>query len=49
MPLSSTGGHGRGNQQGRIIGDVINHGKHEFWGVPNMHYHQVRRWGLRCT
>jgi Spy/CpxP family protein refolding chaperone len=21
-------------------GDVINHGKHQFWGVPNMHYHQ---------
>ena len=27
---------------GRIVGDVINHGKHEFWGKPNVHYHQVR-------
>ncbi len=27
MTLSSTGGHGRGDQKGRIIGDVINHGK----------------------
>lgn len=40
MSLSNTGGHGRGGQSGKIIGDVINHGKHEFWGVPNMHYHQ---------
>ena len=22
-------------------GDVINHGKHVFWGKPGMHYHQV--------
>jgi hypothetical protein len=22
-------------------GDVINHGKHKFWGVPGVHYHQV--------
>ena len=29
-----------GGQSGRVIGDVINHGKHEFWGRPNMHYHQ---------
>jgi hypothetical protein len=42
MSLSNTGGHGRGDQSGRIIGDVINHGKHQFWGKPNMHYHQVR-------
>ncbi|GBF98933.1 hypothetical protein Rsub_11725 [Raphidocelis subcapitata] len=40
MSLSNTGGHGRGDQKGRIIGDVINHGKHEFWGRPNVHYHQ---------
>jgi len=40
MSLSSTGGHGRGGQEGRIIGDVINHGKHQFWGRANMHYHQ---------
>lgn len=27
-------------EQVYVIGDVINHGKREFWGVPNMHYHQ---------
>lgn len=41
MHLSSTGGHGRGDQSGTVIGDVINHGKRQFWGVPGMHYHQV--------
>jgi len=40
MSVSNTGGHGRGDQRGRIIGDVINHGKHEFWGKQNVHYHQ---------
>ncbi|GFH33012.1 uncharacterized protein HaLaN_32321, partial [Haematococcus lacustris] len=40
MSLSNTGGHGRGDQRGRIIGDVINHGKHAFWGRSNVHYHQ---------
>lgn len=40
MSLSNTGGGGRGSQQGTIIGDVINHGKKQFWGVPNVHYHQ---------
>ena len=40
MTLSNTGGAGRGAQTGSIIGDVINHGKKQFWGVPNMHYHQ---------
>lgn len=29
--VSNTGGHGRGGQGGRIIGDVINHGKHAYW------------------
>ncbi len=33
MAVSNTGGHGRGGQSGRIIGDVINHGKHQFWGA----------------
>jgi hypothetical protein len=28
--VSNTGGHGRGGQGGRIIGDVINHGKHQY-------------------
>jgi ADP-ribosylglycohydrolase len=39
LSLSSTGGAGRGGQQGNIIGDVINHGKKHLWGVPNTHYH----------
>lgn len=34
MSVSNTGGHGRGSQGGRIVGDVINHGKHERWGKP---------------
>ena len=33
MAVSNTGGHGRGGQSGRIVGDVINHGKHQYWGV----------------
>lgn len=76
MSVSNTGGHGRGGQGGRIIGDVsrglfgpavigqrnrigsraccprptahplflpqvINHGKHDRWGLPNVHYHEV--------
>jgi ADP-ribosyl-[dinitrogen reductase] hydrolase len=45
MQLSNTGGAGRGGQQGSIIGDVINHGKKQFWGKPNMHYHQGMRAG----
>ena len=40
MSLSNTGGAGRGGQSASIIGDVINQGKKQFWGVPNMHYHQ---------
>ncbi|KAK3244440.1 hypothetical protein CYMTET_45942 [Cymbomonas tetramitiformis] len=40
MSLSNTGGHGRGGQSGHIIGDVINHGKHEAWGKAGVHYHQ---------
>eukprot|EP00197_Chlamydomonas_leiostraca_P004699 CAMPEP_0202866534 /NCGR_PEP_ID=MMETSP1391-20130828/7852_1 /ASSEMBLY_ACC=CAM_ASM_000867 /TAXON_ID=1034604 /ORGANISM="Chlamydomonas leiostraca, Strain SAG 11-49" /LENGTH=366 /DNA_ID=CAMNT_0049546491 /DNA_START=218 /DNA_END=1318 /DNA_ORIENTATION=+ len=45
MNLSNTGGHGRGGQEGRVIGDVINHGKHQFWGKPGMHYHQGMKAG----
>lgn len=45
MSLSNTGGHGRGGQQGRIIGDIINHGKHDFWGKSGMHYHQGMKAG----
>lgn len=39
MSVSSTGGHGRGDQSGDIIGSVILHGKKEFWGKPRVHYH----------
>lgn len=45
MSVSNTGGHGRGGQEGRIIGDVINHGKHEFWGKRGVHYHQGMKAG----
>ncbi|EFN58988.1 hypothetical protein CHLNCDRAFT_137616 [Chlorella variabilis] len=40
MSVSNTGGHGRGGQGGRIIGDVINHGKHDRWGKSGVHYHE---------
>ena len=40
LNLSNTGGGGRGSDQGSIIGDVINHGKKEYWGRGlNNHYH----------
>ena len=26
-------------------GDIINHGKHEFWGKSNVHYHQGMKAG----
>lgn len=40
MNLSSTGGGGRGNDKGEIIGSVINHGKKKYWGRGlNFHYH----------
>jgi hypothetical protein len=45
MSVSNTGGHGRGGQGGRIIGDVINHGKHDLWGKPNVHYHHGMKVG----
>eukprot|EP00490_Sorites_sp_Unknown_P003572 CAMPEP_0114658364 /NCGR_PEP_ID=MMETSP0191-20121206/15618_1 /TAXON_ID=126664 /ORGANISM="Sorites sp." /LENGTH=109 /DNA_ID=CAMNT_0001880201 /DNA_START=39 /DNA_END=365 /DNA_ORIENTATION=+ len=31
MNLSDTGGGGRGNDKGTIIGDIINHGKKKYW------------------
>ena len=34
LSVYNTGGHGRGGQAGRIVGDVINHGKHDRWGKP---------------
>ena len=40
MNLSNTGGGGRGSDQGSIIGDVINHGKKQYWvRGGNNHYH----------
>ena len=46
MNLSSTGGkHGRGDQSSNIVGQVILHGKKEFWGVHQMHYHQGMKAG----
>ncbi|KAG2447158.1 hypothetical protein HYH02_007904 [Chlamydomonas schloesseri] len=45
MSVSNTGGHGRGGQSGRIVGDVINHGKHDFWGKSGVHYHQGMKAG----
>jgi len=41
MNLSNTGGGGRGSDKGSIIGDVINHGKKEYWirgGDYNYHH-----------
>jgi len=40
LNLSNTGGGGRGSDQGSIIGDVINHGKKQYWlKGGNYHYH----------
>lgn len=40
LNLSNTGGGGRGSDQGSIIGDVINHGKKQYWlRGGNFHYH----------
>ena len=40
MNLSNTGGGGRGAFTGSIIGDVINHGKKQYWvRGANFHYH----------
>lgn len=40
MNLSSTGGAGRGSDQGNIVGDVILHGKKKYWiKGQNNHYH----------
>lgn len=39
LNLSNTGGAGRGGKEGNIIGDVINHGKKQYWLKPGSHYH----------
>ena len=36
---------GRGGQAGSVVGDVILKGKKQFWGRPNMHYHNGMRAG----
>ena len=40
MSLASTGGAGRGSQEGEVVGSVILHGKKHLWGQPNRHYHE---------
>lgn len=46
MNLSNTGGGGRGSDKGSIIGDVINHGKKQYWiAGGNYHYHQSLKAG----
>jgi ADP-ribosyl-[dinitrogen reductase] hydrolase len=46
MNKSSTGGGGRGSTQGSIIGDVICHGKKDFWhSSKGYHYHHGMRAG----
>jgi ADP-ribosyl-[dinitrogen reductase] hydrolase len=39
MSLASTGGAGRGSQEGEVVGSIILHGKKDLWGRPNRHYH----------
>jgi ADP-ribosylglycohydrolase len=39
MSLASTGGAGRGCQEGEVVGSIILHGKKHLWGRPNRHYH----------
>lgn len=39
LEVSNTGGHGRGDQKGDIIGGVILHDKKQFWGQAGIHYH----------
>merc|ERR1712023_463827 len=42
MNLSNTGGAGRGSDKGSIIGDVINHGKKQYWTRGgSYHYHHT--------
>lgn len=42
MNLSNTGGAGRGSDKGSIIGDVINHGKKQYWTRGGeYHYHHT--------
>jgi len=46
MKLSNTGGAGRGSDAGSIIGDVINHGKKQYWTRDgSFHYHHTLKEG----
>lgn len=46
MNLSNTGGGGRGSDQGSIVGDVILHGKKQFWlRGAGYHYHHGMKAG----
>ncbi|GIQ83423.1 ADP-ribosylation/Crystallin J1 [Kipferlia bialata] len=57
MCLHSTSHGGREGTAGgttEIVGDVILKGKRQYWGVPNMHYHQGMQAGentlnLQCA
>jgi ADP-ribosylglycohydrolase len=45
LSLASTGGAGRGSQEGEVVGSVILHGKKHLWGQPNRHYHDGLKGG----
>lgn len=40
LPFRNTGGAGRGDQRGNVIGGVILHDKKQYWGKCNVHYHR---------
>ena len=49
MNLSNTGGGGRGSDKGSIIGDVINHGKKQYWiRGGDYNYHHTLNAGTCC-
>ena len=45
LSLASTGGPGRGCQEGDVIGSVILHTKRHLWSQSNRHYHHGLRSG----
>lgn len=45
LSLASTGGAGRGTQEGDVVGSVILHTKKHLWCEHNRHYHQGLRSG----
>jgi ADP-ribosyl-[dinitrogen reductase] hydrolase len=47
MNLSNTGGAGRGSDKGSIVGDVILHGKKQYWTKGgSYHYHHGMQKGM---